>query len=585
MPVWHGSCLPEYVTRHSDMLMTANTTSTIRVAWIDPSGQADPAEQARVAALGFEARHVLDPSQLITSLVHVQILVVRLDHDTDMLQECLTLAQLPGRRLPVVCRVPPHRLDLATQATRMGADHVISTQDFTPAAWEAATVCLKAPAPVIQPRSVVFVDPASQQLLALAQKVAQTEVSALLVGPTGAGKEVLARVLHEASPRADGPFVSLNCGALPEQLIEDMLFGHEKGAFSGAIRDHQGLFEQAQGGTVFLDEIGEMPLHLQTRLLRVLQERCITRLGGSRSIAVNVRIVAATNKDLKQAMLRREFREDLYFRISTFTLRVLPLAQRPMDILPLAAHVLQQHGTPGTPYRITDEARRRLLAYHWPGNVRELGNVIQRALVLCPDRTLTEHHLLFDDDVFGQETTWSPVRPMEMRSAPPSAEHGPEPVAQQPEASWGANGVGAFSRPALPGTNEPMSGAAVPVGAGAMGSEPMGAGSMTGNPVVEAAIAPMSYTTMPMPSHPINAAPVTNDLSVPTFPAAANDQPGGAGLQWAVRHSELRVILDAIRCTSSREAAARMLGISPRTLRYKLAQMRDLGMMTAEAAN
>ncbi|NBQ91722.1 MAG: sigma-54-dependent Fis family transcriptional regulator [Betaproteobacteria bacterium] len=525
------------------------STSPIRVAWIDPTGPADAAEQARVVGLGFDARHLLDPSQLITSLVHVQVLVVRVEHNVEMLQECLTLAQMPGRRLPVVCRVPPHRVDLAAQATRLGADHVLSTQDWSAEAWEPVGASQKTLAAPVRPRSVVFVDPASQQLLALAQKVAQTEVSALLVGPTGAGKEVLARVLHEASPRTGGPFVSLNCGALPEQLIEDMLFGHEKGAFSGAIRDHQGVFEQAQGGTVFLDEIGEMPLHLQTRLLRVLQERCITRLGGSRSITVDVRIVAATNKDLKQAMLQREFREDLYFRISTFTLRVLPLAQRPMDILPLAAHVLQQHGAPGLPYRITDEARRRLLAYHWPGNVRELGNVIQRALVLCPDRTLTEDHLLFDDDVFGQDAT--PSAPMPPRSADGG---GGAPMTAQAQGPAPLDGAGAnpWAEPLSPRSPMPTEGFVVEPGRNAMPSLADGtppAASAGGTAVLGA------------------------------------DQPAAAGLQWAVRHSELRVILDAIRNTSSREAAARMLGISPRTLRYKLAQMRDLGMMTAEAAN
>lgn len=517
------------------------STPPIRVAWIDPTGPAETAEQARVVGLGFDARHLLDPSQLITSLVHVQILVVRVEHGVDMLQECLTLAQMPGRRLPVVCRVPPHRVDLAAQATRLGADHVISTQDWSSEAWEPVGAALVTAAAPARLRSVVFVDPASQQLLALAHKVAQTEVSALLVGPTGAGKEVLARVLHEASPRAGGPFVSLNCGALPEQLIEDMLFGHEKGAFSGAIRDHQGVFEQAQGGTVFLDEIGEMPLHLQTRLLRVLQERCITRLGGSRSITVDVRIVAATNKDLKQAMLQREFREDLYFRISTFTLRVLPLAQRPMDILPLAAHVLQQHGTPGAPYRITDEARGRLFAYHWPGNVRELGNVIQRALVLCPDRTLTEDHLLFDDDVFAlgsQPVQVAPVTPAAWETLVPQ---------HVPHAATGS------SIPAGPvGPYEP--------------AQPHARWS-PGDALRYAQRSDSAGLDQPY-----------------SRPSAEAEQPA-AGLHWAVRHSELRVILDAIRNTNSREAAARLLGISPRTLRYKLAQMRDLGMMTAQAAN
>ena len=532
------------------------STPPIRVAWIDPTGPADAVEQARVAGLGFDARHLLDPSQLITSLVHVQVLVVRVEHDVDMLKECLTLAQMPGRRLPVVCRVPPHRVDLAAQATRLGADQVISTQDWTEAAWQVVGADLRTSAPAARPRSVVFVDPASQQLLALAQKVAQTEVSALLVGPTGAGKEVLARVLHEASPRASGPFVSLNCGALPEQLIEDMLFGHEKGAFSGAIRDHHGVFEQAQGGTVFLDEIGEMPLHLQTRLLRVLQERCITRLGGTRSITVDVRIVAATNKDLKQAMLQREFREDLYFRISTFTLRVLPLVQRPMDILPLAAHVLQQHGTPGLPYRITDEARRRLLAYHWPGNVRELGNVIQRALVLCPDRTLTEDHLLFDDDVFVEQAVGMPALPA---------------------MSTGTSVV----RPSMERADAGLSAASTVMDGAAAGM--IRETSVMPMPGTASGLVGGTFVDEPSPS-------AGDGVSLPgtaarVIPGVHAEPPAVAGLQWAVRHSELRVILDAIRSTSSREAAARLLGISPRTLRYKLAQMRDLGMMTAEAAN
>jgi two-component system response regulator FlrC len=547
--------LPVGVNGQTDTTMSASTPP-IRVAWIDPTGPADAVEQARVAGLGFDARHLLDPSQLITSLVHVQVLVVRVEHDVDMLKECLTLAQMPGRRLPVVCRVPPHRVDLAAQATRLGADQVISTQDWTEAAWQVVGAELRTSAPAARPRSVVFVDPASQQLLALAQKVAQTEVSALLVGPTGAGKEVLARVLHEASPRASGPFVSLNCGALPEQLIEDMLFGHEKGAFSGAIRDHHGVFEQAQGGTVFLDEIGEMPLHLQTRLLRVLQERCITRLGGTRSITVDVRIVAATNKDLKQAMLQREFREDLYFRISTFTLRVLPLVQRPMDILPLAAHVLQQHGTPGLPYRITDEARRRLLAYHWPGNVRELGNVIQRALVLCPDRTLTEDHLLFDDDVFVEQAVGMPALPA---------------------MSTGTSVV----RPPMERADAGLSAASTVMDGAAAGM--IRETSVMPMPGTASGLVGSTFVDEPSPS-------AGDGVSLPgtaarVIPGVHAEPPAVAGLQWAVRHSELRVILDAIRSTSSREAAARLLGISPRTLRYKLAQMRDLGMMTAEAAN
>lgn len=523
--------------------MNAQPASTIRVAWIDPTGPLSEADQSRLNALGWDVRVVSDPSALITSLVHIHVMVLRVEHDTVLLEECLSLAQMPGRRLPVVCRVPPQHLEWAVEATRMGADQVVSTQEWAPAAWTRIMASVAA-RPAVEPpqRQVVFVDPASRQLLALAQKVAQTEVSALLIGPTGAGKEVMARVLHEASPRAQGPFVSLNCGALPEHLIEDLLFGHEKGAFSGAIRDHQGIFEQARGGTVFLDEIGEMPLHLQTRLLRVLQERCITRLGGSRTVPVDVRIVAATNKDLKQAMLQREFREDLYFRISTFTLRVLPLRERPQDILPLAAHVLQQHGTPGEPYRITDEARRRLLAYHWPGNVRELGNVIQRALVLCPGRVLTEEHLLFDDDIFGAPTSGS------------AGFGGLSGLGQAAERSTGpANGFGS-----------PIGGAWPP---------------LESSPAVCPAPAAESARLDP-PAMADDEAVLADRPGSPA--GAGNGSSSAQRLQWAVRHSELKVIQDAIRNTRSREAAARLLGISPRTLRYKLAQMRDMGLIPGD---
>ena len=246
-------------------------------------------------------------------------------------------------------------------------------------------------------RHVVFVDPSSQHLLALAQKVAQAEVTALLVGPTGAGKEVLARVLHDASPRRNGPFVALNCAALPENLIEDLLFGHEKGAFTGALKEHRGLFEQANGGTIFLDEIAEMPYHLQTKLLRVLQDRKVTRLGGQAQIDLDIRLVAATNKDLREAIVNREFREDLYFRISAFKLSVLPLRERQGDILPLVLQFLNKFGPVDRQVQLSPRAAEMLQSYNWPGNVRELQNVVQRALVLCNGDTITENELMFDE--------------------------------------------------------------------------------------------------------------------------------------------------------------------------------------------
>jgi two-component system response regulator FlrC len=234
-------------------------------------------------------------------------------------------------------------------------------------------------------------------LLALAQRVALANVTALIEGPTGAGKEVLARVLHESSARAKGPFVALNCAALPEHLIEDMLFGHEKGAFTGAVKEHHGMFEQAQGGTLFLDEVGEMPLNLQAKLLRILQERQIIRLGGDRTIDIDVRVVVATNKDLRAAIVTREFREDLYFRISTFKLRVPALRDRPGDILPLVARLLARHAPTDRVLSVNAQAQAALQAYSWPGNVRELENVVLRALVMCTDNTITLEHLMFDE--------------------------------------------------------------------------------------------------------------------------------------------------------------------------------------------
>ncbi|MEN9720388.1 MAG: Nif-specific regulatory protein, partial [Pseudomonadota bacterium] len=286
--------------------------------------------------------------------------------------------------------------------------------------------------------------------------------------------------------RARGPFVGLNCAALPEHLIDDMLFGHEKGAFTGAQKDFKGLFEQAQGGTLFLDEIGEMPLHLQSKLLRVLQERLLTRLGSERQVAIDVRIIAATNKDLRVAIAEREFREDLYFRISTFKLRVPPLRERKGDILPLVASLLLRHAPNAQEFTLSDEAQAQLLSYPWPGNVRELENVVQRAVVLCADQHIDTQHLMFDDTADIQ---------MSMSSDLPEAP------------------VQAFAMP-------------------------------------------------------------TEALRYPDTSNAEDSAVIASNLQEAVKTSEHQMILAAIQTTESRMEAAAKLGISPRTLRYKLAKLK-----------
>jgi transcriptional regulator with PAS, ATPase and Fis domain len=243
---------------------------------------------------------------------------------------------------------------------------------------------------------VVVNDPAMQRLYALAERVAGSIISVLVLGETGVGKEVLAETIHRLSPRSEGPFLRLNCASLPESLLESELFGHERGAFTGAVQAKPGLLESAHGGTVFLDEIGEVAPATQARLLRVLEERQVMRIGALRPRTIDVRFIAATNRDLEHEVARGAFREDLYFRLSGITLLVPPLRDRPSEIEPLArtliAHVCQKSGRDEQP-DIADEALAMLRTYGWPGNVRELRNVMERAVLLCGRGPVTREHL------------------------------------------------------------------------------------------------------------------------------------------------------------------------------------------------
>ncbi|WP_227006584.1 sigma-54 interaction domain-containing protein [Shewanella donghaensis] len=224
----------------------------------------------------------------------------------------------------------------------------------------------------------------SRQLLMLAQRAAVTKATVLLTGESGTGKEPLARYIHRHSTRANKPFVSINCAAIPESILESLLFGHIKGAFTGAVNDQAGKFEQANGGTLLLDEIGEMPLLLQAKLLRVLQEREVERLGSHKPFALDIRVIASTNKDLRQAVENNEFRQDLFYRLDVLPLKITPLRQRREDILPIAEHFLDIYHNNNTDQHcyFSDQARNLLLSHQWVGNVRELENTIQRALVL-----------------------------------------------------------------------------------------------------------------------------------------------------------------------------------------------------------
>ena len=254
----------------------------------------------------------------------------------------------------------------------------------------------------------VVADEKSLALLALAQRVAASDASVMILGPSGSGKEVLARYIHQHSSRADQAFVAINCAAIPENMLEATLFGYEKGAFTGAYQACPGKFEQAQGGTLLLDEISEMDLSLQAKLLRVLQEREVERLGGRKTIKLDVRVLATSNRDLKSVVAAGGFREDLYYRINVFPLAWPALNQRPADILPLARHLLVKHAkalnVADVP-ELDENARRRLLSHRWPGNVRELDNVIQRALILRAGQLITANDIIIDtqDVILGSE--------------------------------------------------------------------------------------------------------------------------------------------------------------------------------------
>ncbi len=330
----------------------------------------------------------------------------------------------------------------------------------------------------------VACEPASQQLLELAARVARSDSTVLISGESGTGKEVLARYIHQQSSRVSGPFIAINCAAIPDNMLEATLFGHEKGAFTGAIAAQPGKFELADGGTILLDEISEMPLGLQAKLLRVLQEREVERVGARKPINLDIRVLATTNRDLAGEVAAGRFREDLYYRLSVFPLAWRALRERPADILPLAERLLSKHVKKmnHSPVQLSAQARAALVAHAWPGNVRELDNAIQRALILQQGGLIQPHDLCLT----------API------------------------------------------------GMALPVAA-----------------------APVTL----MPSAP-----------APREEPAVTSEAGGA-LGEDMRRHEFQMIIDTLRAERGRrKEAAERLGISPRTLRYKLAQMRDAGM-------
>ncbi len=277
----------------------------------------------------------------------------------------------------------PFSADALKKVIELAISHTSATRDLPKAEGEA-------------PFDFIVHSQRMKDILRLAAKVAPTDATVLLLGESGTGKEMLARFIHNTSARSRGNFIAINCAAIPQNLLESELFGYEKGAFSGATRMHKGKFEQAHGGTLLLDEITEMPLELQAKILRVLQEKKIDRLGGTEPVDVDVRIICTTNRNIEEQVKEGSFREDLYYRINVFPIRIPPLRERKEEIEPLARFFLKKYAS-SFGKRITDisqEAIEILQNYRWPGNVRELENVIERAVVLCESDTITP------DDIF-----------------------------------------------------------------------------------------------------------------------------------------------------------------------------------------
>ena len=296
-------------------------------------------------------------------------------------------------RVPVVACGVGSDSELAARAIRAGA------KEFIPLPPEADLIAAVLAAVADDERPLITSDPSMKSVLALADQVSGSDASILITGESGVGKEVMARYVHKHSRRADKPFISLNCAAIPENLLESELFGHEKGAFTGAVGRRIGKFEEADGGTLLLDEISEMDGRLQAKLLRAIQEREIDRVGGQRPVRVNIRILATSNRDLVQAVRDGRFREDLLYRLNVVNLRLPPLRERPADVVALAEHFARKYakanGVADRP--ISAEARRRLAQHRWPGNVRELENAIHRAVLLSVGSEIDETAIRLPD--------------------------------------------------------------------------------------------------------------------------------------------------------------------------------------------
>lgn len=312
-------------------------------------------------------------------------------------QQLLSEIQRRNPGVPVILMTAHGSIDDAVHAIRQGAVDYLQKPFSAHTLTEKINHYIK---PLFTDDSEpIAQDPKSLALMSMALRVAQSDVGVMITGESGTGKEVLAHFIHDHSPRREHPFIAINCAAIPEQMLEATLFGYEKGSFTGAYKSTPGKFEQAQGGTLLLDEVSEMSLALQAKLLRVLQEKEVERIGANKMISLDVRVLATSNRQLLDEVKAGRFREDLFYRLNVFPLHWLPLRERPNDIIPLANYLIRRHcqnNLPVTP-ALSDSAKQSLLRYGWPGNARELDNVVQRALVLQTQNVIEPEHLQLPD--------------------------------------------------------------------------------------------------------------------------------------------------------------------------------------------
>ncbi|MEG2113083.1 MAG: two-component system response regulator GlrR [Hafnia sp.] len=364
----------------------------------------------RLSSEGFRVTTAESGHDALRVLGREQIDLVISDLRMDEMDGMALFAEIQKRQpgMPVIILTAHGSIPDAVAATQQGVFGFLTKPVDRDALYKAIDEALAQSMPAAGDdtwrEGIVTRSPTMLRLLEQANMVAQSDVSVLINGQSGTGKEVLAQAIHAASPRAGKAFIAINCGALPEQLLESELFGHEKGAFTGAVSSREGLFQAAEGGTLFLDEIGDMPLALQVKLLRVLQERKVRPLGSNRDIDINVRIISATHRDLPKAMAKGEFREDLFYRLNVVSLKIPALNERAEDIPLLANHLLRESAQRHKPFvrSFSTDAMRRLMAASWPGNVRQLVNVIEQCVALTSAPVISE--ALVEQALEGENT-------------------------------------------------------------------------------------------------------------------------------------------------------------------------------------